>query len=75
MLERLCKELGLKYDGRWENVGGYQFTVLNPEMMCYGTSIVVFDTDKLTLVRAMNTTECKWINCAIKTRKEELSNV
>jgi hypothetical protein len=66
MLERLCKDLGLRFDGRWEAVGGYQFTIINPKLVCKGTSIVVFDTDKLTLINKMNEIETLWINVKIK---------
>jgi len=71
MLERLCKELGLKYDGRWEDVGGYQFTIINPKLISNGASFTVFTTDRLTLINAMNAIESKWINFAIKNKNEE----
>lgn len=66
MLEKTCRDLGLKFDGRWEDVGGYQFTIINPKLVCKGTSIVVFDTDKLTLINKMNEVETIWINTKIK---------
>jgi len=71
MLERLCKELGLLYDGRWEDLGGYQFTIINPKLISKGSSFTVFTTDRLTLVNAMNDTESKRINFAIKNQIEE----
>lgn len=66
MLERICKELGLRYDGMWLEAGGYQFTINNPKLMCSGTSVVVFDTNKTTLINKMNEIETMWINTNLK---------
>ena len=73
MLEKLTEELGLRFCGRWEDVAGYVFRINNPNMVSHKASFTVFDTDKLTLMRAMNETETKWLNTKLKERKKEVN--
>jgi len=70
MLEKTMKELGLRFCGRWEDVAGYVFIINNPKMVSNGASFTVFDTNKTTLIDAMNDTEEKWIKHNIKMKKE-----
>jgi len=71
MLETLCKELGLQYDGRWTDIGGYQFTIINHKLISNGASFTVFNTDRLALINAINDVESKHINYTIKNKEEE----
>ena len=75
MLEKTMKELGLRFCGRWEDVGGYVFIINNPNMVSNGASFTVFDTSRSVLINAMNDTEEKWINHNIKMKKEVNANV
>lgn len=71
MLEKLMKELGLEFCGRWEDMGSYMFKIINPKMVSNGTTFSVFNTDRRSLIDAMNDTEEKWINFRLTNKYEE----
>jgi len=66
MLNKICKELGITFIGKWSDVGGYLFKISNPRLESYDTSFVVFDTDRITLINKMNDVEQTWINHRLK---------
>jgi len=74
MLERLCKELGLKFNGRWDEAGLYMFTITNPKLLSVGTTFSTHDTDRVSLLNHMNESERAWEqtkNNYIKKNKED----
>jgi len=74
MLEKITKELGLKFCGRQEDVAGYVFRITNPDLVANGASFTVFDTSRNVLIDAINDAEERWINANIKMKKEEIKH-
>jgi hypothetical protein len=66
MLENTCKQLGLKFIGKWEEAGGFMFVINNPKLVSNETSFTVFDTSFETLSDKINDMEEQWINHKIK---------
>ena len=75
MLERNCKQLGLKYCGVWKDTGLLIFVIDNPKMVSNGASFAIANAARTDLIDAMNVVETRWINHKIKMDKEVNNNV
>lgn len=60
MIEKICKELGLKYNGKWEGEEVYLFTIINPESVAYEATFAVPNLNKALLIAKVNDVETKF---------------